>query len=170
MGHYLEKHNTTAINVTILRMCKPGSVSVWATVCCLSESKRRRSSFGGRCWWFSWVSLNGPVSLHPESALSHLLTLSAHCHSNGVRASESPGKARYSRRNTSLTSLCFNSHRGYARNVRCALAWMYTYFTNPIKTQFTSAKIHYSAVCVCVCVLLWECVSLSGEGQGEHGH
>lgn len=37
--------------------------------------------FCGGCW-FSWA-----VSLHPASAVSHLLTLSADCHSNGVRAS-----------------------------------------------------------------------------------
>lgn len=30
-----------------------------------------------------------PVSLHPEPALSHLLALSANCHSNGVREKES---------------------------------------------------------------------------------
>lgn len=64
----------------------------------------------------------GFLSLHPESAVSHLLTLSADCHSNGVRESgERLGKAKFSWRNTSLTSLCFNSDRGYARNVHRAL-------------------------------------------------
>lgn len=137
-----------------------------ASDCLLSKWVREEKVkfWGG--WWFSLVSLNRPASLHPESALSHLLTLSAHCHSNGVQESESLGKAKYSRRNTSLTSLCFNRHWGYARNVHCALAWMYTYFTNPIKTQFISVKIHYSGVFVC----FWLSVSLSGKGEDEQGH
>lgn len=121
MRYYLIKgtqHNSNEHHDSFI--CNCGSVRECATVCCLSESERRRSSFGGGLW-FNWVSLNRSVSLHPESALSHLLTPSAHCHSNGIRESERLGKANYLRRNTSLTSLCFNSHQGYARNVHCAL-------------------------------------------------
>lgn len=67
-----------------LRVCELFVVSV-------SQRREGQVCGGG----FSWVSLNRPVSLYPESALAHLLTLSAHCHSNGVRERESPGKAKY---------------------------------------------------------------------------
>ena len=145
-------------------VCVRMALIVWDNCLFLSESDRRRSSFFVGVGGLAGVSLNRPVTLQPESALSHLLTLSAHCHSNGVRESRSLGKAKYPRRNTSLTSLCFNSHQGYSRNVHCALVWMYTYFTNPIKTQFASAEIHYSPVCVFLCVCL------SGKEQDEYRH
>lgn len=48
--------------------------------------REEKVKFCGGCW-FRWVA-----SLHSESAVSHLLTLSAGCHSNGARKSgERPG-------------------------------------------------------------------------------
>lgn len=54
----------------------------------------RRVARGGGGGGVSCVSLSRPVSPLPEPALSHLLALSALCHSNGVRERE-PREEKY---------------------------------------------------------------------------
>lgn len=83
--------------------------------------------FCGGCW-FSWL-----VSLHPASAVSHLLTLSADCHSNGVRAS---GDGPKPLGETPVAPRCVWTRTEAMPRMLCALGWMCTYSINPIKTPF----------------------------------
>lgn len=66
----LSNHDTAEKDAVTLIICHP------------SESEKRRSSFERNSRFTS-------PPLHPVSAVSHLLTLSAHCHPNGVRESRS---------------------------------------------------------------------------------
>ena len=83
--------------------------------------------FRGGCW-FNWV-----VSVHPASAVSHLLTLSADCHSNGLRVSRDgpkpPGE-------TPVSPRCVWTRTEAMPRMHCALGSMYTYSTNPIQIPF----------------------------------
>lgn len=75
--------------------------------------------FCGGCW---------AVSVHPASAVSHLLTLSAHCHSNGARASGDGPKALGE---TPVPPGCAGTRTGAMPRMQ-----MYTYSTNAVKRPF----------------------------------
>lgn len=91
-----------------------------ATGSCLTESEKGRSSF---------VGVAGLAGLFLSTLCLQYLTSSPCLPTVTLMEPEGAGRERgwpkTSWRNTSLTSLCLNSDRGYAKNVLCTKANVY---------------------------------------------